>query len=99
MNDNLLALCRMKNKSEMSFNQRSTISFLYILYKTSTCFLFIITLAASEGANQAQGWQGGQHHFEPHDERAADRLVQSRLRLESYEGNFEPINQVSTHGD
>lgn len=59
--------------------------------------LFVIIVAASESTNQAQGWQSGQHHVEPHDERATDRLVQSRLRLESYEGNFErTINQIST---
>lgn len=58
----------------------------------------IYYLAASESANQAQGWQSGRHHFEPHDERATDRLVQSRLRLEPYEGTFA-INQLSTHGD
>lgn len=57
--------------------------------------LFVITLAASESANQAQGWQSGHHHFKPHTERATDRLVQSRLRLESYEGTFEQINRVS----
>jgi len=52
-------------------------------------FPFHVTLSAGQSANQTQRWQGGHYQSEPHDERATDRLVQSRFRLESHEGNFE----------
>lgn len=46
-------------------------------------------LTAGAGADQAQGRQSRNHHSKPHHERAADWLVQGRLRVESHEGDLD----------